>query len=363
MLKICFLIVIRYLIIFSLALVPLLVPNSFGSVYDFDTNQSLFHKGDRLIVSGSVSYDAKNPFVTVQIFVPGKSNFADFNTVMANPDGSFTATFRAGGPMWTSDGIYPIKVTYDESLEKTIQYQEQVESDPIPDLTPEPEPAPSPSPESPSEPEPEPAPSPSPSPESTSEPEPEFETLKFTIPNFPALDRSPQHYIDRYNSESSYKSWFDSQFPNYSISDVVGYSQTHVPNFPALDRSPQHYIDRYNSESSYKSWFDSQFPNESIYNVLGYADPVPVPDWVRNNAEWWAIGEIDDSAFVTGIEFMIKNNIIVISGVPSSSASDGQIPNWLRNSAHWWSQGLISEDEFVESLKFLIHKGIVVIKQ
>ena len=26
------------------------------------------------------------PFVTIQIFTPGKSNFADFNTILANPE-------------------------------------------------------------------------------------------------------------------------------------------------------------------------------------------------------------------------------------------------------------------------------------
>ncbi len=199
------------------------------------------------------------------------------------------------------------------------------------------------------------------------EPRSTFTTLKFVIPNFPALDKSPQHYIDRYVDEPAYKSWFDSQFPKYSITDVVGYSQTHVDSFPALDKSPQHYIDRYVDEPAYKSWFDSQFPNESIYNILGYADPVSIPDWIKNNAELWAIGQIDDSAFVTGIKFMIENNIIMISSVSSapSSSSDvlnDQIPNWVKNSAYWWSQDLISEDEFVESLKFLIRQGIMIIK-
>ena len=72
--------------------------------------------------------------------------------------------------------------------------------------------------------------------------------------------------------------------------------------------------------------------------------------------------ELPDSTFVTGIEFVIENKIIMISSVPSSNVSDDQIPDWIRNSAHWWSQDLISEDEFVESLKFLIREGIIIIK-
>jgi len=71
---------------------------------------------------------------------------------------------------------------------------------------------------------------------------------------------------------------------------------------------------------------------------------------------------IPDSAFVTGIEFMLENNIIQISNISSSeSASDDEIPQWIRNNAHWWSKDLISEDEFVNSLKFLIQEGIIKI--
>ena len=365
---------IRYFALFALLLIPLLVPSSFGAVNDFDTNKSLFHKGDQLIVSGSVSYDVQVPFVTVQIFNPAKTTFADFNTVAVNSDGSFSVKFTVGGPLWPSDGVYPIKVAYNgKSLEKTIKYQESAEpepkstskADPTPKSTPAPKQKADPKPTPKADPKPKPTPDPKPKPPTDPKPtpEPEFETLKFVVPNFPALDKSPQYYIDRYNDEPSYKSWFDSQFPSHLITDVVGYSQTHVDAFPALDKSPQYYIDRYNDEPSYKSWFDSQFPGQSIYNVLGYADPVSVPDWIKSNAEWWAAGEIDDSTFVSGIEFMIENNIILISSVPSSNASDGQIPDWVKNSAQWWSEDLISEHEFVKSLEFLIREGIISIKQ
>jgi hypothetical protein len=283
--------------LFVLLLISSFVP-VFATVYDFTTDESLYHKGDQLTVSGTVSYDPEIPFVTIQIFTPGKSNFADFNTIPANLDGSFSTTFNVGGPTWTSDGIYPIKITYDGNLEKSIQYQEL--SEPTPS---EPEPTPSEPEPTPSEPEPTP-----------SEPSIHFPTLKLQIPNFPALDKSPQYYIDRYNNEQSYK-----------------------------------------------SWFDSQFPNSSIYNILGYDDPVSVPSWVRNNAEWWATGQINDSAFVQGIEFMLENNIIMVSTIPSGNISNEEIPDWIRNNAHWWSQDLISEDEFVNSLEFLIQEGIITV--
>ena len=279
-------------ILFLILLIPSIVIPAFAIVDDLTTDKSLYHQGDQLTISGTVSYDSEIPFVTIQIFTPGKSNFADFNTILANPNGSFSAIFNVGGPTWASDGIYPIKVTYDGNLEKSVEYQEFSES-----IQPEPTPEPQAN-----------------TPENT-ELVSTFNTLKLQVPNFPAFDKSPQYYIDRYNDESSYK-----------------------------------------------SWFDSQFPNESIYNILGYEDPVSVPDWIRNNAEWWATGKINDSAFVSGIEFMLENNIIMVSTTSSGNISNDDIPDWIRNNAHWWSQELISEDEFLNSLEYLIREGIITIK-
>ena len=346
----------------------------FASVDEINTNQSVYYEGDLVIISGSVSYDPALPSITIQILNPTKSDFAGIAFALVQSDGSFTSdTIRTGGVKWSSDGTYTVKVTYDETKEKSLAYKKSPTTPsepntPSPTTPSEPNtPSPTtpsepntPSPTTPSEPN---TPSPTTLESPSLEPAPStFTTLKLKIPNFPSLDNSPQYYIDRYNGDSNYRSWFDSQFPLYSIDDVVGYKSTHVDNFPSLDNSPQYYLDRYNNEQSYKDWFDSQFSDDSIYNVLGYADPISVPDWIRNNAEWWAIGEINDSDFVSGIEFMLENNIIMVSNIPpSGNVSTGEIPVWVRNNAHWWSQDLISEDEFVNSLKFLIQEEVIIV--
>ena len=38
-----------------------------------------------------------------------------------------------------------------------------------------------------------------------------------------------------------------------------------------------------------------------------------IPDWIRNNAGWWAEGSIDDNSFVQGIQFMIKEGLMSVS--------------------------------------------------
>ena len=78
---------IRFFAIFFLfLLIPFSLTSAFGIVSDFTTNKSLYHKDDQLNISGNVSFDPEIPFVTIQIFTPGKSNFADFNTVPVNSE-------------------------------------------------------------------------------------------------------------------------------------------------------------------------------------------------------------------------------------------------------------------------------------
>mgnify|MGYP003312617647 FL=1 len=37
-----------------------------------------------------------------------------------------------------------------------------------------------------------------------------------------------------------------------------------------------------------------------------------VPSWIKNNAGWWAEGQIDDNTFVSGIQYLVKVGIIIL---------------------------------------------------
>ena len=83
-----------------------------------------------------------------------------------------------------------------------------------------------------------------------------------------------------------------------------------------------------------------------------------IPSWIKGNAEWWANDLIDDATFVSGIQFLIQEEIISVSSVPSESKSE-EIPKWIKNNAEWWSQGLISDDDFLKGIEFLVENGII----
>ena len=86
---------------------------------------------------------------------------------------------------------------------------------------------------------------------------------------------------------------------------------------------------------------------------------ISIPDWIRNNALWWSEEQIDDNTFIQGIEYLIKNKIIVIPQTQQGSSDSKEIPSWIRNNASWWAAGQIDDKTFVQGLEFLIQKGII----
>jgi len=85
-----------------------------------------------------------------------------------------------------------------------------------------------------------------------------------------------------------------------------------------------------------------------------------IPEWIKNNALWWSDNKISESEFVSGIEFLIKNKIILIPQIPEPE-SNGivTVPAWIKNNAEWWGNGLISDAEFVNGIEYLVKNRII----
>ena len=95
-----------------------------------------------------------------------------------------------------------------------------------------------------------------------------------------------------------------------------------------------------------------------------FADDV-IPPWIKNNAGWWADNKIDDFTFAQGIGFLIKNQIIQINDLPTTSdgeiaiENDIAIPSWIKNNAGWWADDYISDSDFLYGIKFLVETNII----
>jgi len=88
-----------------------------------------------------------------------------------------------------------------------------------------------------------------------------------------------------------------------------------------------------------------------------------VPEWIKNNAGWWATDQIDDSSFLQGIQYLIKEGIMVIPPTETSESAGSQgVPSWIKNNAGWWADGQIDDSSFVLGMQWLISNGIIIVE-
>ena len=123
--------------------------------------------------------------------------------------------------------------------------------------------------------------------------------------------------------------------------------------------------------------FQIRFPILLIlsFSLLGSGILVPnssaqdaqIPSWIKNVAGWWASGVISENEFLSGIEYLINNNIILIDFVPCNDKIQSQygdvksVPDWIKNNASWWSENLIDDIDFINGLQYLIEYKIIKI--
>ena len=98
----------------------------------------------------------------------------------------------------------------------------------------------------------------------------------------------------------------------------------------------------------------------SASNTAASSQSIVIPSWVKKNAGYWSTGQVGDSDFVQGIQYLIQQGIMKIP--PSTSTSNSasqQIPAWIKTNAGWWSTGQISDTDFVKGIQYLVSSGIM----
>jgi DNA-binding beta-propeller fold protein YncE len=127
------------------------------------------------------------------------------------------------------------------------------------------------------------------------------------------------------------------------------------PNDPIVKKEAPHSI-AYSNNKFYVGHTGSF--NVKTYDAYGTNS---IPTWIKNNAGWWANGQIPDSTFIDGIEFLIKDGIIVVSDTQQNESETDGIPEWVKNNAGWWADGQIPDSAFIDGIEFLIKDGILKI--
>jgi plastocyanin len=99
--------------------------------------------------------------------------------------------------------------------------------------------------------------------------------------------------------------------------------------------------------------------NISYNQTQSPSNAYQIPHYIKNNARWWISGEITDNDFINGIQFLIKNEYMIIHTSNMLKVSSSFIPAWIKYNVGNWTSGNVSDDEFVADISYLINHGII----
>ncbi len=102
---------------------------------------------------------------------------------------------------------------------------------------------------------------------------------------------------------------------------------------------------------------ENKFVPESLPDQFT-SEKQSIPNWIKNNAKWWADNMINDQTFVSGVQFLINENIIQVDSKEKLN-QEQKIPIWIKNNAKWWADDVISDDDFLNGIEFLANTGII----
>jgi hypothetical protein len=89
---------------------------------------------------------------------------------------------------------------------------------------------------------------------------------------------------------------------------------------------------------------------------------IALPFWIKDLAHMW-ISEplVTDKDFARALEYLIEKGIISIPYTEPGTETASSIPEWVKNNAEWWIEGKISDTEFTLALQYLVKTGIITV--
>jgi len=89
---------------------------------------------------------------------------------------------------------------------------------------------------------------------------------------------------------------------------------------------------------------------------------IALPFWIKDLAHMWITEPlVKDKDFARALEYLIEKEIISIPYTEPGTETVSSIPEWVKNNAEWWIEGKISDTEFALALQYLVKAGIITV--
>lgn len=110
--------------------------------------------------------------------------------------------------------------------------------------------------------------------------------------------------------------------------------------------------------------------DEATFTLLD-SGRIVIPSWIKDTTRLWASDRIGDATYASSIGYLIRSGIIDVGADAGAGAADAEgggaragpvaIPAWVKQSAQWWVDGMIDDDAYGTSLQYLLRAGVIVV--
>ena len=96
--------------------------------------------------------------------------------------------------------------------------------------------------------------------------------------------------------------------------------------------------------------------------IIEETGKIALPFWIKDLAHMWITEPlVTDKDFARALEYLIEKGIISIPYTEPDTETVSSIPEWVKNNAEWWIEGKISDTEFALALQYLVKTGIITV--
>ena len=100
----------------------------------------------------------------------------------------------------------------------------------------------------------------------------------------------------------------------------------------------------------------------SVQFTIEDTGKIALPFWIKDLAHMWITEPlVTDNDFARAIGYLIERGIIKIPYTEPGGETISSIPEWVKNNAQWWIEGKISDTEFALALQYLVKTGIITV--
>src|SRR3989337_1328137 len=130
-----------------------------------------------------------------------------------------------------------------------------------------------------------------------------------------------------------------------------------------------------------------------IENILAQEEIFPL--WLKTNALWWGEDKISDQDFISALQYLIENKLLVIpepeiseplcgpglvldestdecvihdeldtNGIFVDTIDEHQkiVVSWIKVTTLWWGQDKISDQDFIDALQYLVENNVLTLE-